>query len=362
MKGMRTIGTGSLLSACACLLLFACSDSHGPSAGTSGSNWLKCERLRDCRAAEQAAACSTEGFCVDGRGERIAKEDGRGQPEPEMKGDAGARDGGPVAAPGGPCLWGTDELLAHIGATVEERTNCGRYPTFDTKGVLGGYECFGDTAVVGDGSVEVSINTCFDCYLLLTYVYTPARGLIEIRRERDSFGGDDIAEVSVQSCQGLSVGDGEYPPLVCVTLEPMELYRCSEPASNVPEEEPQLPVDPLKLGDVSAEGEVALETLHLYVSNQSFEQPLVRIEVEIDGQHVVTGDFAVGSQHNWVEFTIEVPSGSHDVRIWSPDGDTDLDRTLDMAGEQWAVIDYWTESPKAPFFTFNVHDAPVSFD
>ena len=346
----------ALLGACASLLLLACSNSHGPNAGTSGSNWLKCAKLSDCRAAEQAVACNAEGFCVDARGERIAE----GEPDPR-KPDAGAPLGGGPVSPSTPCIWGTNALLALVGAEEVERRNCGRYPSFDAKGVRGGFECFGRTAV-RSVAVELSVNECADCSILMTSVSTPSRGMLMIRRERDAFGADDVFEVSVQDCGGLDVDEqGGSSTLVCVV--PLDYYyRCSEPASEVVEEEPQLPVDPLKLGDVSADGSVASETLHLYVNNQAFTEQSVDIDVYIDDQHVVTGDFDVGGPNDWFETEVAVPAGTHEIRISSRTADVDLDRTISVPAERWAVIDYWNEPPEGPRFTFNLHDEPVTFE
>lgn len=371
-------GAYRLIGLAACALLLACSDSHGPNAGSSGSNWLKCEKLADCAEAKNAVACSANGYCVDDEGEHIPAEQDPAPPV-EMERDAGERisaeqDAAPPAemerdaaavmresagATGGPCVWSSDALLAQVGAKQEERINCGRYPYFDTNGVLGGFACLQD-AVEQNRAVELSVNTCVDCYLLMTYVASTNRGLMAIRRERDSFGGDDIAEVSVQGCAGLAIEGGENPTVAC--LKPMDRYRCSEAADAVPEEEPQLPAQPLKLADVSAPGNVAREPLHLYVKNQTYTTGSAGIEVYIDDQHVVTGDFDVGGPRDWFETAIQVPVGSHRVRIWSPDGDTDLEHAFDIPTERWAVIEYWSEPPEEPYFTFNVHDQPVSFE
>ncbi|HMI93105.1 MAG TPA: hypothetical protein VK509_17160, partial [Polyangiales bacterium] len=92
MKGIAKAWAAA--AACVCALLLACSNSHGPNAGTSGSNWLTCANLTDCAdaGAEDAVACSARGFCLDAEGERIAAE--AGGREPAAGAGAGAGSAG----------------------------------------------------------------------------------------------------------------------------------------------------------------------------------------------------------------------------------------------------------------------------
>ncbi len=51
----------------------------------------------------------------------------------------------------------------------------------------------------------------------------------------------------------------------------------------------------------------------VWVSNQSFATPTQRIEVRVDGALVVADDFAVGNQHDFQMFCLDLGSGTHEV-------------------------------------------------
>jgi hypothetical protein len=120
---------------------------------------------------------------------------------------------------------------------------------------------------------------------------------------------------------------------------------------------------PIKLGDVSSPGNIATETLHLYVTNQSLDVPLVNIDVAIDDSSVLHGDIAVEGQHTWYEFAILVPVGAHIVYVSSSDRSAFLDQPIDIPAERWAVLAYWNDGiPSSEFFALTVHDQPVTFE
>jgi hypothetical protein len=53
------------------LVLGACSASHGEQGNSSGSNWLRCSTLSQCTSSD-AVSCSSEGYCLNAAGGRIA--------------------------------------------------------------------------------------------------------------------------------------------------------------------------------------------------------------------------------------------------------------------------------------------------
>jgi hypothetical protein len=116
-----------------------------------------------------------------------------------------------------------------------------------------------------------------------------------------------------------------------------------------------------------AEGSPALEQTEngnftLYVSNQSFERPNVGIAVLIDGRPAVDADFAVGNQHNWIEFRFALDDGEHALRVDSLDGDAILEERFEVKGKRWAVVDYWCcNDASEPKFTFLVSAQPLAF-
>ena len=111
------------------------------------------------------------------------------------------------------------------------------------------------------------------------------------------------------------------------------------------------------------------QTLHLVVSNQSFDIDPVAIDVAVDGVPAVTGDFEVGSQHSWHFFEIQVDAGEHVVQAQAPDEDVSREETVDVTEERWIVIDFWYypdttggAEPTPRHFSIHVSDDPPMFD
>jgi hypothetical protein len=84
--------------------------------------------------------------------------------------------------------------------------------------------------------------------------------------------------------------------------------------------------------------------LVLIISNQSFDDEAVRLNVRVDGVTVVNDDFHVEDQHNWIGFPLALRPGGHEVTADSDSGAT-LRESFDVPGNKprYAVIDYWTE-------------------
>jgi hypothetical protein len=84
----------------------------------------------------------------------------------------------------------------------------------------------------------------------------------------------------------------------------------------------------------------------LSVSNQSFADDPVRITVLIDGQPAVDDLFAVGSQHNWVTYQLDIPAGTHEVAMASDTGVT-ATATFETptTGQRYGVVNYWYYPP-----------------
>ena len=100
----------------------------------------------------------------------------------------------------------------------------------------------------------------------------------------------------------------------------------------------------------------------LYVSNQSFDQKAVDITVTIDGKRVAAQVFDVKNQHNWIDFTMNLPAGAHELRAVSAAGSAHLTTKFTTTARHWAVIDYWCcGEPDDPKFTFNLSDQPIGF-
>lgn len=113
------------------------------------------------------------------------------------------------------------------------------------------------------------------------------------------------------------------------------------------------------LSGLSASPESA--NVFLYVSNQSFEDSVVQMTVEVEGEVVVDQPFDVCGQHNWVAFPLALPTGWHDLTVRAP-GDVTQRSRLDVPpspGKRWVVVSYWTDVE--PSVDVTVSSEPVGF-
>ena len=101
----------------------------------------------------------------------------------------------------------------------------------------------------------------------------------------------------------------------------------------------------------------------LYVSNQSFEDASVGIEITIDGDVVVDEVFDVEGQHNWKTFTPDIAPGEHLLRAESNTGVVHEASFVLADGQPlWAVLDYWWYPDDTPRqFGFATYNEPVGF-
>ncbi len=103
--------------------------------------------------------------------------------------------------------------------------------------------------------------------------------------------------------------------------------------------------------------------LVLYVSNQSFADSPVVIEVAIDGVVLVDQAFAVEGGHNWFTFPTSLPPGEHMLTATSDTGVATQETIEIPEGERrWAALDYWYSPEGEPrSFTWNVSAEPIGF-
>ena len=211
------------------------------------------------------------------------------------------------------------------------------------------------------------MNRCSDCNIPTTYVATPDGKLYAVLLEDDSFG-DGLREVKVQSCDSVALNSAETD-FECAN--PADMYTCAEARSITRALPSHPPVTPYKLSDPPSAAGATKATVHLYISNQSFDLPQISISASVDYSLVVLGDFAVGSQHSWLLFNLEVPLGTHTLSVnglnyndQSGTGGASLNSQISIAAERWLVVDYWysKSDPKGGDFTLTESDAPVGFD
>lgn len=101
--------------------------------------------------------------------------------------------------------------------------------------------------------------------------------------------------------------------------------------------------------------------LVLYVSNQSFEDESVRLELAVDGVTVVDGEFRVEGQHTWIRFPLSLSAGSHSLTAESDTGAT-LKVSFRVPGDEarYAVVNYWGDG-HTPELTWLFQREPVGF-
>lgn len=106
------------------------------------------------------------------------------------------------------------------------------------------------------------------------------------------------------------------------------------------------------------------------VSNQSFDISPVDIEVLIDEQVAIRGEFDVQGdqlpQHNLQQFRFQLEKGKHTIIISSVKGDAQLDREFEVTGSHAVIIIYWynPNSKRAgptKFFTMEIRDQLMGF-
>lgn len=102
----------------------------------------------------------------------------------------------------------------------------------------------------------------------------------------------------------------------------------------------------------------------LYISNQSFQQSVVGIDVKLDGQPAVEGDFEVGSQHTWLPFHFQLSAGTHTLTSTTHLGarTVELTSTVQVSDERdYGVLSFWT-GREGGAFAFSFMDDQPGFD
>jgi hypothetical protein len=131
---------------------------------------------------------------------------------------------------------------------------------------------------------------------------------------------------------------------------------------------------PEKAGEISPTN-ATVRPFHILTSNQSFDLDPVDIDLYVDGQHVVTGDFVVEGQHTWIvegqhtwiNFDFEIGDGTHELRAVTKKGAVEKVEKFSVAGERWAVVDFWYAKTRGsaeetpPSFGMNLYDEQPRF-
>jgi hypothetical protein len=115
--------------------------------------------------------------------------------------------------------------------------------------------------------------------------------------------------------------------------------------------------------------ETSPSAVMLHVSNQSYEDSEVTIDVTIDGKSIIDRTFDVGNQHNWIPFLIRLAPGGHTLEAASSTGAT-YSTSFEVADSavRYAALSYWYyppsddgSDPTPRSFTFTIQDDEIGF-
>ena len=102
----------------------------------------------------------------------------------------------------------------------------------------------------------------------------------------------------------------------------------------------------------------------LFVSTQSFDIDRVGIQVDLEGELMVTGDFDVEGQHSWHEFTFELAPGA-DIDLEARAHDDVLQATVRVDdAHDYAVINFWSadDNSATPYLDITLYDDAPTFE
>jgi hypothetical protein len=89
--------------------------------------------------------------------------------------------------------------------------------------------------------------------------------------------------------------------------------------------------------------------LALVLTNQSYDDPTVSLTVKVDGTTLISEQFDVENQHNFVGCYIAAPPGRHVISVASDSG-AELEKPfmLPAVQQRYGLIQYWNNSKKGP--------------
>ncbi len=80
--------------------------------------------------------------------------------------------------------------------------------------------------------------------------------------------------------------------------------------------------------------------LVLIITNQSFDNPMIDITVTINGEQIVSQEFAVGDQHNFKVLRLRLPEGKNSIVASSTKGQASITESFDLPSKRWALLWY----------------------
>ena len=97
----------------------------------------------------------------------------------------------------------------------------------------------------------------------------------------------------------------------------------------------------------------------LYVSNQSFDQPVAEITVWIDGDVAYANDQPVEDQHRWDTTDLPLAPGVHQLRAWEAKEGVSSSTEFRIPDDVHMLVQYWTDPPR---FSVDFSDQQFMFD
>ena len=80
--------------------------------------------------------------------------------------------------------------------------------------------------------------------------------------------------------------------------------------------------------------------LHVSVSNQSFAVKEAELEVKVDERAVFRRAMAVGTQHNWEQFTVSIEAGEHSLEVVEVKSNTTQAVSLRVEHDLWIAVTF----------------------
>jgi hypothetical protein len=109
-------------------------------------------------------------------------------------------------------------------------------------------------------------------------------------------------------------------------------------------------------------GIVSLTTFpaHIFVSNQSLENPNSVINIELDGKQIFQKEMTTGTQHNWEEVrdAISLSEGKHTLSISEVNTNITKSQEFIVTSELWIVIIFHGQQSG---FKIEIFDRPIGF-
>ncbi len=101
----------------------------------------------------------------------------------------------------------------------------------------------------------------------------------------------------------------------------------------------------------------------LYVGNQSYTRSPVDITVFLDDRPILSSEFSVGDQHDYVEYEFRFPEGRPVLKPVSDTGGAEIEREIDIASKHRGFVGYRYDpsGEEGPGSTLPIQRETISF-